>query len=159
MSKKEKKQLTPEQIYKKNQKKSKIFKRLAPIIFWIFIGLAILFFVFTIKNSVGNITEIIHLLDKDVYNREQIAEHYAMLVEKYGEWTVIGAEGSAMTMQFVNIKNALFRGLMITFLSFTIVCFIAAMILGKILFPKLALYYSENNQDMVISQLCKQMQK
>ena len=122
---------------------------LAPILFWSFIVLAIIFFIFTIKNSVGNITEIIHLLDKDVYNREQITEHYQMLIEKYGEWNIIGVTGSAVTMQFVNIKNALFSGLMITFLTLSIVCFVVAIILGKIVFPKLSILYSENNQDMV----------
>ena len=117
--------------------------------FWSFIALAIIFFIFTIRNSVGNITEIIHLLDKDVYNREQIAEHYQMLIEKYGEWNIIGVTGSTVTMQFVNIKNALFSGLMITFLSLSIVCFMVAIILGKIIFPKLSILYNENNQDMV----------
>lgn len=112
-------------------------------------ALAIIFFIFTIKNSVGNITEIIHLLDKDVYNREQIAQNYQTLIEKYGEWNIIGVSGSTFTMQFVNIKKALFSGLMITFLILTITCLMLAIILGKIVFPKLSKLYSENNQDMV----------
>lgn len=72
-----------------------------------------------------------------------------MLIEKYGEWNIIGVTGSTVTMQFVNIKNALFSGLMITFLSLSIVCFMVAIILGKIIFPKLSILYNENNQDMV----------
>ena len=37
---KKKKQLTPQQIYKKNLKKSKALKRLAPLSFWLFIFLS-----------------------------------------------------------------------------------------------------------------------
>ena len=51
----EKKQLTPEEIYKRNQKKSKVLRILAPICFWGFIALAIICLILAIKNSFGNV--------------------------------------------------------------------------------------------------------
>ena len=142
--------LTPEQLYKKNRAKAKWFKRLSPIIFWVFLGLAILFFIFMIDNSVGNITEIINLLDGDVYNELELEQNYQMLVEKYGEWTIIGTSGSSIfTVRFVDIRLAFFSGLMITFLVLSILCIAIAIIVGKIVFPKLAQLYTDNNQDMV----------
>lgn len=142
--------LTPEQLYKKNRTKAKWFKRLSPIIFWVFLGLAILFFIFMIDNSVGNITEIISLLDGDVYNELELEQNYQMLVEKYGEWAIIGNEGSSIfTVRFIDIRQAFFSGLMMTFLVLSILCLAIAIIVGKIVFPKLAQLYTDNNQDMV----------
>lgn len=142
--------LTPEQLYKKNRAKAKWFKRLSPIIFWVFLGLAILFFIFMIDNSVGNITEIISLLDGDVYNELELEQNYQMLVEKYGEWTIIGNKGSSIfTVRFIDIRQAFFSGLMMTFLVLSILCLAIAIIVGKIVFPKLAQLYTDNNQDMV----------
>jgi hypothetical protein len=57
MAKKNK--LTPEMVYKKNQQKVKVFKNLTPIVYWLFLGLSVMFFLLMIENSVGNITEII----------------------------------------------------------------------------------------------------
>ena len=102
-----------------------------------------------ITNSVGNITEIISLLDKDKYTGEQLQENYQYLIERWGEWVIVGKSANIFKIQFVNIGNAFFSGLMITFLVLGIVCFACSIVLGKILFPKLAQYYSDNNQDMV----------
>lgn len=113
------------------------------------ISLTILFVSLTIKNSVGNVTEIIQLLDKDVYTRQEIAENYRYLVEKWGEWTVIGHDGSAFEVSFINIGAALFSGLMKTYLILTIISFSTAIIVGKVLFPKLSTYYKDHNQDIV----------
>jgi len=145
----EKKQLTPEQIYKKNQFRAKIFKTLAPIIFWTFLGLSILFFVLMVQNSVGNITEIISMLDKDSLTGDQIQENYKYLTDKWGEWTIVGENGGVFSIQFVNLQNAFFSGLMATFLTLGIVCLVVSIVCGKILFPKLADYYKDNNQSMV----------
>ena len=148
--KKHKTMLTPEQLYKKNRAKAKWFKRLSPIIFWIFIGLAILFFIFMIDNSVGNMTEIISSLDGDVYNEVELEQNYQLLVDKYGEWTIIGNSGSSIfTVRFVDIRQAFFSGLMMTFLVLSIISLAVAIVVGKIVFPKLAQYYADNNQDMV----------
>lgn len=141
--------MTPEQIYKKNQFKAKIFKRLAPIIFWTFLGLSILFFILMVQNSVGNITEIITLLDKDSLTGDQVQQNYQYLVDKWGEWTIVGENGGVFSIQFVNIQNAFFSGLMATFLTLGIVCLVISIIGGKIILPKLAQYYTDNNQSMV----------
>ena len=89
------------------------------------------------------------MLDKDVYTRQEIAENYRYLVEKWGEWTVIGNDGSAFEVSFVNIGVALFSGLMKTYLILTIISFSTAIIVGKVLFPKLSTYYKDHNQDIV----------
>lgn len=149
MGRSEKKSLTTEQIYKRNQFRVRIFKNLAPIVFWVFFGLSILFFVLMIRNSVGNITDIISLLDKDRYTGEQLQENYQQLVGKWGEWTVVGKNAGMFSIQFIDIRNAFFSGLMITFLTLSIVCLVIAVIGGKIVFPKLAQYFTENNQSMV----------
>lgn len=102
-----------------------------------------------VRNSVGNITEIINLLDKDVLTGEQVEQNYQMLVEKWGKWTIVGKENGIMNVEFIDIRKAFFSGLMITYLVLSIVFLALAIILGKVLFPKLAQYYSDNNQDMV----------
>lgn len=142
-------QLTAEQMYKRNQLRSKVFKRLAPIVFWVFMGLFVLFVILAISNSWGNITEIISLLDKDVYTGEELSANYQYLIEKYGEWIIIGKNAGTFSVQFVDIRAAFFSGLMITYITLAVICFAISIILGKILFPKLAQYYSDNNQDMV----------
>lgn len=101
------------------------------------------------ENSVGNITEILQLLDKEVYSGEEIKANYDLLVEKWGEWEVVGEENSNFTIRYINIGNALFSGLMMTYLSFTIASFCAAIILGKIVFPLLVKMYKNNNDEMV----------
>ena len=146
---KEKVQLTAEQMYKRNQFRAKIYKRLAPIVFWVFIGLFALFLILAISNSWGNITEIINLLDKDVYTGEELSANYQYLIEKYGEWIIIGKNAGAFSVQFVDIRAAFFSGLMITYITLSIVCLAVAVIAGKIILPKMAQYYTDNNQDMV----------
>ena len=146
---KKKTQISPEQLYKKNQKKAKVFQRLSPILFWGFMALFIIFFILTVKNSWGNITEIISLLDKKKFTGEQLSQNYQFLVEKWGEWVVIGGNGGFVNVRFIDIREAIFSGLMITFIILAVVCLILAIVLGKIIFPKLAQLYSNNNQDMV----------
>lgn len=102
-----------------------------------------------IQNSVGNITDIISMLDNDSLTGEQIQENYQYLIDKWGEWTIVGENGGVFSIKFVDIKNAFFSGLMSTFLTLGIVCFVISIICGKILFPKLADYYKDNNQSMV----------
>lgn len=94
-------------------------------------------------------TEILHLLDKDIYTGEQIAENYAYLVQKWGEWEIVGAGTSGLVIRYVDVRNALFSGLMITYTVFTIVSLALSVILGKVLFPQLSKLYSDNNSEMV----------
>ena len=144
----EKKQLTPEEIYKRNQKKSKVLKILAPICFWGFLALAIICLILAIKNSFGNVAEIINMLDTKKYTGEELQANYQFLVEKYGEW-VIGNGGSGFQITFVNIGHALFSGLMITNCIFFVVFLVSAYLLGKWLLPKLSSQILLDNQDMV----------
>lgn len=144
----EKKQLTPEEIYKRNQKKSKVLRILAPICFWGFLALAIICLILAIKNSFGNVAEIINMLDTKKYTGEELQANYQFLVEKYGEW-VIGNGGAGFQITFVNIGHALFSGLMITNCIFFIVFLVSAYLLGKWLLPKLSAQILLDNQDMV----------
>jgi hypothetical protein len=102
-----------------------------------------------IKNSVGNLTEIFDMLDKKTLTGEELSANYQYLIEKYGEWTIVGNNGGTFSVHFVNIKNAFFSGLMITYCVLSIVSFVVAIVIGKVLFPKLSQYYKDNNQDMV----------
>lgn len=144
----EKKQLTPEEIYKRNQKKSKVLRILAPICFWGFLALAIICLILAIKNSFGNVAEIINMLDTKKYTGEELQANYQFLVEKYGEW-VIGNGGAGFQITFVNIGHALFSGLMITNCIFFVVFLVSAYLLGKWLLPKLSAQILTDNQDMV----------
>ena len=144
----EKKQLTPEEIYKRNQKKSKVLRILAPICFWGFLALAIICLILAIKNSFGNVAEIINMLDTKKYTGEELQANYQFLVEKYGEW-LIGNGGAGFQITFVNIGHALFSGLAITNCIFFIVFIVSAYLLGKWLLPKLSAQILLDNQDMV----------
>lgn len=144
----EKKELSPEELYKKNQKKAKVLKLIAPFCFYGFLVLSVIFLVVAIRNSFGNVAEIIALLDNKNYTGEQLQNNYAYLVEKYGEWT-IGNGGNGFTITFVNLGNALFSGVMLLSLIFSFVFFVCAFVLGKWLFPKIANQINEENQNMV----------
>ena len=144
----EKKQLTQEEVYKRNQKKSKVLRMLAPICFWGFLALAIICLILAIKNSFGNVAEIINMLDSKKYTGEELQANYQFLVERYGEW-VIGNGGAGFQITFVNIGHALFSGLMITNCIFFAVFLVSAYLLGKWLLPKLSAQILLDNQDMV----------
>lgn len=101
------------------------------------------------KNSIGNVTEILDLLDKNVYSKEQLAVNYQKLVEKWGEWEIVGAGNAGLVIRYVNIGNALFSGLMITFSVFTVISFVLAILLGKIVFPLLSKHFANMNEEMV----------
>lgn len=144
----EKKQLTPEEIYKRNQKKSKVLRILAPICFWGFLALSVLCLIFAIRHSFGNVAEICNLLDSKKFTGEELQTNYNYLIEKYGEW-VIGNGGTGFQITFVNIGHALFSGLMITNCIFFVVFLVSAYVLGKWLLPKLSAQILLDNQDMV----------
>lgn len=144
----EKKQLTAEEIYRKNQKKSKILKTLAPIVFWGCLVLSVLCLIFAIKNSFGNVGEICDMLDNSKWTGEQLEQNYAYLTEKYGEW-VIGNGGNGFTITFVNIGKAMFSGLMITNCILSVAFLVSAYVLGKKLLPKISEQIILDNQDMV----------
>lgn len=154
----EKKQLTAEEVYKKNQKTAKILGRLAPICFWVFLALSVMCLIFAFKNSFGNVGEIVSLLDSDKFTGEQLEQNYAYLIDKYGEW-VIGTGGSGFTITFVHIGKALFSGLMIVNCFLSVLFLVCAFVLGKWLFPKLSAQLKEDNQDMVNMQVLKNIKE
>lgn len=143
-----KKELTPEEIYKRNQKRAKIMRKIAPFVFWGFIGIAIVCFILAIHNSLGNINEIIQQLNSKKYTGEELQAHYNALVQKYGEW-VIGNGGAGFTIKFINIARAAFSGLMIANFIFCGVSIILAYLLGKWVLPKMATTLEQQNVDMV----------
>lgn len=98
-------------------------------------------------------------MDKDVYTDEEIAEHYKYLVEKWGEWEIVGADSAGLVIRYVDIRNALFSGLMITYTILTAVSLLLAIVFGKIVFPQLAKLYSNNNDEMVDVATLKSAQK
>lgn len=154
----EKKQLTAEEIYKRNQKKSKILRILAPVCFWGFLALSVICLIFAVKNSFGNIAEIMELLDNNKYTGEQLETNYNYLTGKYGEW-IIGNGGNGFTITFINIGKALFSGLMITNCILSVLFFASAYILGKWVLPKLSQQILTDNQDMVNLTILKQTNK
>lgn len=136
------------QIYKQNQKKSKILSNIAPFVFWVLLILSIVCFILAIRNSIGNILEITNLLDTKIYNGAELQEHYSALVGKYGEW-IIGNGGSGWTITFINVGRAVFNGFMITNSVMSILFYLSAFILGKWLLPKISKQILQENQDMV----------
>lgn len=154
----EKIELSAEETYKRNQKRAKVFKILAPVCFWVFLGLAVLCLFIALKNSFGNVAEIISLLDDKKYTGVELNANYNFLVQKYGEW-VIGTGNNGFTVTFINIGNALFSGFMIISLVFCIIFFVSAFVVGRWLLPKLSQQITEDNQDMVNLTILKQQDK
>lgn len=101
------------------------------------------------KNSIGNIVEILDLLDKEKYSGEEIQRNYAFLIAKWGEWEIIGAESAGLVIRYVNIGNALFSGLMMLHATLSFVMFMISVVFGKIVFPLLSKHYKSTNEEMV----------
>lgn len=143
-----KKELSVEEIYKRNQKRAKVCKTLAPIVFWGFLALAIICLIFALKNSFGNIAEIMDLLDTKKYTGEELKANYDLLIDKYGEW-IIGTGGSGFTITFIHIGHALFSGLAVTNAICSVIFLVSAYVIGKWFLPRLSTQILTNNQDMV----------
>lgn len=139
---------TNEEIYISNQKKAKIMKKLAPILFITFMVLSGLCLFIAVSRALGNAHEIISKLDSKRYTGEQLQANYDMLIAKYGEW-VIGNGGAGFTIKFVNIGRAIFSGLMISMFTLSGVFMVCAFLLGKLILPKTAQIIEQNNKDMV----------
>lgn len=138
--------MTSEQIYKKNKTKSKVFSILGPVSWYLLVVLTCIFCILAFENSVGNVIEILDLLDTKTYNDVEIENNYNMLVSKWGEWQ-IGTRG--ISARYINVANALFSGLMVVYVSLTIAAFLSAIVFGKIVFPSLSKMYKNRNEEMV----------
>ena len=101
-----------------------------------------------IENSIGNVVDILNLLDKDVYTGEQIQQNYFDLIEKWGEWEIVGNAGG-YSIRYVDVGNALFSGLMISYSCLCGASLCLAILFGKIVFPLLAKMYKNANEEMV----------
>lgn len=101
------------------------------------------------KNSLGNVTEILALLDEDKYTGKEIQIHYAELVTRWGEWEIVGEGSAGLVVRYVDIGNALFSNMMVTYGIFAIISLCIAFIFGKIIFPVLAKHFQETNAEMV----------
>ena len=101
------------------------------------------------KHSVGNVLEVLDLLDKKVYSGEELRENYLSLVEKWGEWEIIGEGSAGFVVRYVNIGNAMFSGLMMTYFILASISFVVAVVFGKIVFPLLKKHYDDTNSELV----------
>lgn len=140
--------MTKTEQYKKNQKKSKLLNRLAPIVFWGLLAVAVFCLFLALRNSLGNLGEIIDLLDSRKYNETEVSEHYQMLIDRYGEWR-IGAESGGMAILFINLKAAVFNGFATMTAIFSVVFLACAFLLGKWILPMRAKQIEQDNQDLV----------
>lgn len=134
--------------YKKKSHKKKTLKRVVPLIRWGLLALGVVFLIIAIKHSIGNLIEIIRLLDNKVYTGAELQSNYAYLTAKYGE-TIIGNGGAGFQITFVDVKHAFFSGIMIMCSFASIMCFIASVVLGKWILPMLVRQMDENSQEMV----------
>lgn len=142
------KEYTKAQQYKRNQKKAKLIRAVAPVVFWVCLFVGLLCIALAIRNSFGNIAEITELLDKNKYNSEEIADNYDLLVEKYGEWE-IGFSRGGVNLTFIDIKQALFGGFAVMNAVMGGVFILSAFLLGKWLLLLLAKSLEQENQDLV----------
>lgn len=144
--KKPQQEVTAEQIYKSNLKKAKRFKLLAPVTLYLFLMLALLFLILALTNSVGNVMNILNMLDKKQHTGVEIAQNYDLLKEKWGVWEIASVSG--VSIEYVNIQKAFFNGASETYLILAVVFLVAAIALGKILFPQLCNMYKSANEQM-----------
>ena len=141
--------MTNEEIYKKNKARAKRVRILKPILKIVLICLALIFLLVAVRNSLGNLLEIVEKLDKKKYTETQLVANYQSLIAKWGEWEVIGADKAGLVIRYVNIANAMFSGLMITFsILFAVTVFIM-FVLDKIVFPIIIKGCETDNEDLV----------
>lgn len=143
-----KKQKTATEIYKSNERKAKVLKNLAPIVFWLSLGIAILCFFLAIRGSFGNLNELLELLDDKKYNAEELQANYNFLINKYGEW-VIGSGGAGFTIRFIDIKQVAFSGFVLLNFLLSLFFLAFAFVMGKWVLPKISAQITQSNQDDV----------
>lgn len=150
--------LTIDEIVAKKQKRAKLISKLAPIIRWVFLGLSILCFYIAIRNSIGNLIEIFDKLDDSRFTGDELQANYTYLINKYGEWH-IGKGGSGFSIVFINIKRAIFSGVMLTFFIGGIILLTSSFVFGKWLLPMLAKDMQEDAQSTTNVELLKMAER
>ena len=141
--------MTNEEIYKKNKRRAKNVRILKPILKIVLSLLAVVFLIIALRNSIGNLLEIVQKLDKKQYTEAQLVDNYQSLIARWGEWEIIGADRAGLVIRYVNVGNAVFSGLMITFsILFAVTVFIM-LILDKIVFPVIIKGCETDNEDLV----------
>ena len=147
---------TSVEIYKKKKRQARIMKWSSPFVFWILFGLAMLFFILCLTNSIGNLIQISDMLDNTEKTGEEIQANYDMLVAKYGTW-VIGSADKGFFIEFVNVKRAIINGFSVSFFFLGVFSLLSAYILGKWLFPMLSSEFNQSNQDAVNIEVLKNL--
>ena len=61
----------------------------------------------------------------------------------------MGGPTSTITIRYIDIREALFSGLMVTYTILTAVFLALGITFGKIVFPQLSKMYTNNNDEMV----------
>lgn len=93
--------------------------------------------------------EILDLLDKDKYTGEELKENYLMLVQKWGEWEIVGKDSGGFVVRYIDIGKAFFSELMIVNIVMIFLFLVFAVLFGKIIFPLLAKHYDASNNELV----------
>ena len=141
-----------------SHKIAKRLEKIAPIVFWCCLILGALLLYLAIRNSIGNIVEIVTKLDNKAYTGEELQANYEYLIKKYGEWR-IGNGGAGFEIEFVNISKALFSGFAIVSGAFSIVFFACSYLLGKWLLPKLAEQIKDDSEYESRREILKSIEK
>ena len=89
------------------------------------------------------------MLDKEKYTGEELKENYLALVEKWGEWEIVGRDSAGFVVRYVDIGNAFFSELMIINIILSCFFFVCAVLFGKIVFPFMAKHYDDVNDELV----------
>lgn len=79
----------------------------------------------------------------------ELQTNYQYLIDKWGEWEIVGEGMSGLVIRYVNVGNALFSGLMVTFSILSVVSLLIAVLFGKIILPLLSKHFSGSNEEMV----------
>ena len=122
---------------------------MGPVVFWSLLLLAIVFLIISVCDSLTNVNEIFDMLDKNKYSGEEIEENYKYLVEKWGEWEIVGEGQAGLVIRYVNVPNALFSKVVTIFFVLSIVCLCSSIVLGKIVFPLLYKHFVTDNENLV----------
>jgi phage-related minor tail protein len=134
------------ELYKRNQKIRKVLRVASPIVYWVFMALAMICLIFAIRNSIGNLLEMYEMLDGSDKTGQELVNNYDALLDKYGPWS---AQAGPYVITFIDVRNVVLNGFAITNAIFAVFFYIAGNVLGKWVFPWLARKIEKDNQDMV----------